>query len=103
VLSDLTDQLEIVHVNGRKMRGTAPDLETANRIASKVLDCGGRLVSFTPHRETLEDVFLREMARTGAPEAARSQPPAKAPHSAAAPAVPAGTRADTPTFEEAPR
>jgi ABC-2 type transport system ATP-binding protein len=72
---DLTGRIQMGAPSGRTMHGTAPDFETANTIASRVLDCGGRLVSFAPHRKSLEDVFLREIAK-----AASSGAPAGAPH-----------------------
>lgn len=40
---------------------TFPDLESANAAVAAVLAAGGRLVSLEPHRETLEDFFLRRL------------------------------------------
>ncbi len=64
LLSDLNERPDDWRAVGREMRGVAPDLESANAIAAKVLDCGGRLTAFTPHRESLEDYFMREIAAT---------------------------------------
>jgi ABC-2 type transport system ATP-binding protein len=38
-----------------------PDLESANAAVAGVLAAGGTLVSLVPHRETLEDFFLRRL------------------------------------------
>jgi ABC-2 type transport system ATP-binding protein len=40
---------------------TFPDLESANSAVAGVLAAGGTLVSLVPHRETLEDFFLRRL------------------------------------------
>ena len=40
---------------------TFPDLESANAAVAGVLAAGGTLVSLVPHRETLEDFFLRRL------------------------------------------
>jgi ABC-2 type transport system ATP-binding protein len=37
------------------------DLGTANRAVGATLACGGELVSMVPHRETLEDFFVRRL------------------------------------------
>jgi ABC-2 type transport system ATP-binding protein len=62
--ADLMQDLEGWRMFGREGRGTAPDLESANTIARRVLECGGRLITFTPHRESLEDYFVREVTST---------------------------------------
>lgn len=38
----------------------ANDMETANALAAEILQCGGKLVEFTPIRESLEAYFMRE-------------------------------------------
>ena len=38
-----------------------PDLESANAAVGAVLAAGGTLVSLVPHRETLEDFFMRRL------------------------------------------
>jgi ABC-2 type transport system ATP-binding protein len=38
-----------------------PDLESANVAAAAVLAAGGELLSLVPHRETLEDFFVRRL------------------------------------------
>jgi ABC-2 type transport system ATP-binding protein len=38
-----------------------PDLDSANAAVSGVLAAGGEVVSFVPHRETLEDFFVRRL------------------------------------------
>jgi ABC-2 type transport system ATP-binding protein len=40
---------------------TFPDLESANSAVGAVLAAGGTLVSLVPHRETLEDFFMRRL------------------------------------------
>jgi ABC-2 type transport system ATP-binding protein len=40
---------------------TFPDLESANAAVGAVLAAGGTLVSLVPHRETLEDFFMRRL------------------------------------------
>jgi ABC-2 type transport system ATP-binding protein len=40
---------------------TFPDLESANAAVAAVLAARGTLVSLVPHRETLEDFFLRRL------------------------------------------
>lgn len=41
----------------------AEDLVAGNELLSRLIEKGGRLVEFTPLRETLEDYFLREQER----------------------------------------
>ncbi len=89
MLSDLTDQLVIARTAGRTMHGIAPDLESANRIAARIMDCGGRLVGFNPHRETLEDVFVREIAGAGTPGSTVTTPTSRPERSGTADAPPA--------------
>ncbi len=99
---DLTERIELGQPSGRTMNGTAPDFETANLIASRILDCGGRLIAFTPHRESLEDVFVREIAKASSPGASASASHPSSPTRAAMPAgdaTPARRRA----LEEASR
>ncbi|MEA3364752.1 MAG: ABC transporter ATP-binding protein [Candidatus Hydrogenedentes bacterium] len=38
----------------------ANDMETANALAAEILQAGGKLVEFTPIRESLEEYFMRE-------------------------------------------
>ena len=40
-----------------------PDLDTANAAIRRLVESGGRLIEFTPVRESLEDYFLREETR----------------------------------------
>ena len=64
LLSDFTSNAEGWRTHGREHRWTAPDLDAANNMVSRILDAGGRLISFTPHRESLEDYFVREVTST---------------------------------------
>ena len=63
-LSDFMESAEGWRSSGREHRWTAPDLESANSIVARIIDAGGRLISFTPHRESLEDYFVREVTST---------------------------------------
>jgi ABC-2 type transport system ATP-binding protein len=63
-LSDFTDSTEGWRTFGHEHRWHAPDLESANAITRRILDAGGRLIAFTPHRESLEDFFVREVTST---------------------------------------
>jgi ABC-2 type transport system ATP-binding protein len=50
-----------------------PDEAAADAVLRAVLGAGGRVVSLTPHRETLEDFFLRRLGEGGAaPRVARA-------------------------------
>jgi ABC-2 type transport system ATP-binding protein len=50
-----------------------PDEGAADASVRAVLGAGGRVVSLTPHRETLEDFFLRRLGEGGeAPQVARA-------------------------------
>jgi ABC-2 type transport system ATP-binding protein len=52
---------------------TFPDEATADAAVRAVLGSGGRIVSLTPNRETLEDFFLRRLGEGGAePKVARA-------------------------------
>jgi len=46
---------------GDRLGLSFPDLETANAAVAAVLAAGGALVSLAPHRETLEDFFMRRL------------------------------------------
>jgi len=46
---------------GARLGLAFPDLPSANSAAQAVLAAGGALVSLVPHRETLEDFFLRRL------------------------------------------
>jgi ABC-2 type transport system ATP-binding protein len=46
---------------GARLGLSFPDLPSANAAAQAVLAAGGSLVSLVPHRETLEDFFLRRL------------------------------------------
>jgi len=51
----------LVSREGDRMVLSFPDLESANGAAESVLEAGGLLVSLVPHRETLEDFFVRRL------------------------------------------
>jgi ABC-2 type transport system ATP-binding protein len=44
---------------------TCPSVEAANLAAARLLAAGGRLLSVQPHRESLEETFVRQAAATG--------------------------------------
>jgi ABC-2 type transport system ATP-binding protein len=46
---------------GSRLGLSFPDLPAANAAAQAVLAAGGSVVSLVPHRETLEDFFLRRL------------------------------------------
>ena len=46
---------------GARLGLSFPDLESANRAVAAGLAAGGALVSLVPHRETLEDFFVRRL------------------------------------------
>jgi ABC-2 type transport system ATP-binding protein len=48
--------------DGERLTLSFPDEESAQAATRAFLDGGGRLVSMTPHRETLEDLFVRRAA-----------------------------------------
>jgi ABC-2 type transport system ATP-binding protein len=52
----------LVSQEGRPLGLVFPDLDAANAAARSALDAGGSLVSLAPHRETLEDFFVRRLA-----------------------------------------
>jgi len=49
----------LVSRDGARMVLSFPDLESANAAARATLEAGGGVVSLVPHRETLEDFFVR--------------------------------------------
>jgi ABC-2 type transport system ATP-binding protein len=72
---DLVSRATLVSEEGERLGLSFPDLASANEAARTVLHAGGAVVSLVPHRETLEDFFLRRLeegraeGRTGrAPE-----------------------------------
>jgi ABC-2 type transport system ATP-binding protein len=48
--------------DGDRLTVSYPDEETAQRAVRATLSRGGRLISMTPNRETLEDLFVRRAA-----------------------------------------
>ncbi len=48
--------------DGSRLTLSFPDEASAQQAARQLLDGGGTLVSLTPHRETLEDLFVRRAA-----------------------------------------
>jgi ABC-2 type transport system ATP-binding protein len=52
-----------------------PDLEAANAAVARTLAAGGSLVSLVPHRETLEDFFMRRLEEGRATGDGRAAPP----------------------------
>ena len=56
---------ELIAQDGDRLLLRTPDLETAEKLVSSCLECGGRVVSMVPSRETLEDMFLDEISRAG--------------------------------------
>ena len=51
----------LVSREGSRLGLSFPDLDAANAAARAVLEAGGKVVSLVPHRETLEDFFLRRL------------------------------------------
>jgi ABC-2 type transport system ATP-binding protein len=51
----------ILSSDGQRLGVAYPDLDRANGAVAAVLAAGGRLVSMVPHRETLEDFFVRRL------------------------------------------
>jgi ABC-2 type transport system ATP-binding protein len=51
----------LVSREGARLGVSFPDLESANRAVAAGLAAGGALVSMAPHRETLEDFFVRRL------------------------------------------
>jgi len=51
----------LVSREGARLGLSFPDLESANRAVAAGLAAGGALVSLVPHRETLEDFFVRRL------------------------------------------
>ena len=51
----------LVSRDGSRLGLSFADLETANRAVAAVLASGGDLLSMVPHRETLEDFFVRRL------------------------------------------
>jgi ABC-2 type transport system ATP-binding protein len=56
----------MLSVEGERLTVAFPDESTADAAVRAVLAAGGRLVALTPHRETLEDFFLRRLGEGGA-------------------------------------
>jgi ABC-2 type transport system ATP-binding protein len=63
-------QARILSIEDDRLTVSFPDEATADATVKAVLAAGGRLVSLTPHRETLEDFFLRRLGEGGADPAA---------------------------------
>jgi hypothetical protein len=42
---------------------TAEEEDLANAIVARTVSAGGRLISLTPRKESLEDYFIREVRR----------------------------------------
>jgi len=51
----------LVSQDGDRLALSFPDLESANAAVSSALSAGAALVSLAPHRETLEDFFMRRL------------------------------------------
>jgi ABC-2 type transport system ATP-binding protein len=67
-LPPLTRELDALRPGSRGWIGLARDPEEASRIVRKILDSGGQLLGFHPHRITLEEFFVQQV--TGPPAAA---------------------------------
>lgn len=55
-------------------QGTVLELEDedlARQLVARTLDCGGRLISFTPRRETLEEYFISQVSSGAARDASK--------------------------------
>ncbi|MGE0712800.1 MAG: ABC transporter ATP-binding protein [Planctomycetota bacterium] len=65
----------------RRFEALCPDAAAADRLARAVYEGGGRLLSLTPRRGSLEDVFLRRFGQGAAP--ASPAPPSPPPTSPA--------------------
>ncbi len=65
----------VIAEEGDRMTVVLPDEGAADAAVRELIAAGGRLVSLTPHRETLEDFFLRrlEPGADGEPSAERAQ------------------------------
>ncbi len=63
---------QIVRQDGDRFTVSFPDEAAAAAAVRALVTAGGRVISLTPHRDTLEDFFVRRLAevRDAAPEAA---------------------------------
>jgi ABC-2 type transport system ATP-binding protein len=52
---------KVLKEEGDRVTAAMPDEATADAAVKAVLAAGGRVVALTPHRETLEDFFLRRL------------------------------------------
>jgi ABC-2 type transport system ATP-binding protein len=59
----------IINEEAERVTAVFDDEATADAAVRALLAAGGRLVSLTPHRETLEDFFVRRLEERGAPAA----------------------------------
>ena len=66
-------QGRVIAREGERVTAVFDDPDAADAAVAAVLAAGGRLVALTPHRETLEDFFLRRLGEGGgAREATRA-------------------------------
>jgi ABC-2 type transport system ATP-binding protein len=61
----------IISTEGERVTAIFDDAGAADAAVRALLDAGGKLVALTPHRETLEDFFLRRTREGAAAEAGR--------------------------------
>jgi ABC-2 type transport system ATP-binding protein len=64
---------QLIRQDGDRLTLSFPDEGAAASAVNAVLRAGGRILSLTPHRDTLEDFFVRRLAEVhgAAPEGAR--------------------------------
>jgi ABC-2 type transport system ATP-binding protein len=93
----LNRELDALRPGSRGWIGLAGDPEEATRMVRAVLDAGGCLLGYQPHRITLEEFFVQQIADSTA-----SGEPSSAPSSAPAPASGPAT-APAPSSSAAPR
>jgi ABC-2 type transport system ATP-binding protein len=55
----------IIAEEGERLTAVFPDTARADAAVAAILAAGGRLVALTPHRETLEDFFMRRLEEGG--------------------------------------
>ncbi len=60
---------QIVRRDGDRFTVSFPDEATASAALRAAVTAGGRVLSLTPHRDTLEDFFVRRLAEVGAARA----------------------------------
>jgi len=95
-LPALTRELDALRPGSRGWIGLAGDPDEATRIVRAVLDAGGRLLGYHPHRITLEEFFVQQVmadSASGPPAPTPTPAPAAAPE----PASPRPGR-KTPTY-----